>query len=222
MLRLSLFLLTLLFSAAVCAQQTTSQRLAEECRKELSTEQHYSMLWVFPPEYWQLSYGEAANMNKAEIQQVVDWLAPYTLVLVADGEVAPLGNVVFNTKTELTPELKLLNASNQAFAPLKAEAINERTASFLAVMKPVIAQLLGQEAKNIHFFLFPAADKNGAQIVTARQSGTFALQLRKKVFQWRTPFSALLPPKRCPMDGQQMDGAWEFCPYHGVGLMPAK
>ena len=89
-------------------------------------------------------------------------------------------------------------------------------------MKPVIAGMLGHKPKNIHFFLFPANSSKGSPLVQATGKGRFAMVVNKREFLWRTPFAALMPPKRCPIDGEQLNGGWEFCPYHGVELMKQK
>lgn len=211
-------LLALAFPLA--AQQSTSAKLAEECRQEHITDSSYSMVWVFPTEYWTLSYREKGNMSEAEIQRVVEWMSPYTLVLIADGSIAPLGNVVYRTKTELSQQLSL-TAGQTTAKPLKPDEINEQTRAFVAVMKPVIAQMLAMEAKNIHFVLFPAAP-NEKPLIEPKQKGSFTLHLRDLTFSWRTPFAAITPAKRCPIDGEEQNGSWEFCPWHGVPLMEKK
>ena len=222
MLRL-ISVFTLMFCClCASAQMSASQQLAEEARKELTTDSSYTMVWMFPTEYWALSYGEKATMSEAEIQQVIDWLSPYTLALVADGSIAPLGNVVYNTKSELRKQVILLSGSGDDYRPLEDAEINEKTRSFLAVMKPVLAGMLGHEPKNIHLFLFPASGKNSKPIVASTQRGRFAMVVENREFVWRTPFAALMPPKRCPIDGEELNGGWEFCPWHGVELMKSK
>lgn len=86
------------------------------------------------------------------------------------------------------------------------------------MMGPVLVNMLGPMGQNMHFFLFSSKKKNGQEIAVAKREGAFSVKLDKREFKWRLPLGSLLPPKVCPIDGEKLNGAWKFCPWHGVAL----
>ena len=88
------------------------------------------------------------------------------------------------------------------------------------MMRPVLSNMLGPMGENMRFFLFPAVDGSGTEIANPTSQNHFAVQLGDHHFRWRLPLGSLLPPKACPDDGQVLNGAWNYCPWHGTKLKP--
>ena len=67
--------------------------------------------------------------------------------------------------------------------------------------------------------LFPAYGNDGIRIADAKEEGSFTVELiGGEAFTWRLPLGSVLPPKVCPVDGEQMSGVWTYCPRHGAEL----
>ena len=78
--------------------------------------------------------------------------------------------------------------------------------------------MIGPMGQNMHVFLFPAKDKKGQDIAAAKREGFFSVKLDKREFKWRLPLGSLLRQKVCSVDGEKLNGAWKFCPWHGTEL----
>lgn len=60
----------------------------------------------------------------------------------------------------------------------------------------------------------PLANKK----IDVKKEGKFSMLMDKTEYKWRLPLSSLLPPRLCPIDDEKLNGAWKFCPTHGVEL----
>ena len=79
--------------------------------------------------------------------------------------------------------------------------------------------LLGPAGRNFHFFFFPATTEAGTAIADPRLPGDFSVRVVNERYSWRLPLGSLLPEKVCPADGERLNGAWLFCPWHGDRLV---
>ena len=78
--------------------------------------------------------------------------------------------------------------------------------------------MLGPMGQNVHFYAFSATDNAGNRIADARKEETFSVTLTGREYKWRLPLGSLLPPKKCPLDGEILNGAYKYCPWHGAKL----
>ena len=85
-------------------------------------------------------------------------------------------------------------------------------------MKPVLVNMLGPMGEHMEFFFFPRTSASGQPIADAKAEGSFRFGVGKDVYDWRLPLGSLLPQKTCPVDGERLSGAWEYCPWHGKKL----
>ena len=74
----------------------------------------------------------------------------------------------------------------------------------------------------VNFHLSNRPNKKGEKLVNPKEKENFEIRLDKEVFQWRLPLGALLPPRYCPTDDEELSGAWNYCPYHGKALKETK
>ena len=52
----------------------------------------------------------------------------------------------------------------------------------------------------------------------AKKEGFFLVELGENEFRWRLPLSSLLPLTICPTCGEELSGAYKFCPWDGTKL----
>lgn len=81
-----------------------------------------------------------------------------------------------------------------------------------------MAQMLGQFGEGMRVFLFDAKQLNEEAPLDLTAANDFALSWGETNLKWTLPFASMLPPKYCPIDGEQMKGNWNYCPVHGVKL----
>jgi len=63
-----------------------------------------------------------------------------------------------------------------------------------------------------------SAASAGRRIADAKEEGSFAVLIGEKKYRWKLPLGSLLPPKTCAECGEELSGAFKFCPYEGTKL----
>jgi hypothetical protein len=55
-------------------------------------------------------------------------------------------------------------------------------------------------------------------LVRMKQRGQPSIDLFDTHYSWRLPIGSLVLPRTGPVDGEMLNGAWDYCPWHGVRL----
>ena len=192
--------------------------LTQETQKMSEEAGEITLIWWIPEEYWRTSFEQDPNMTEAQIEEILKVLHPYLLISVVDGKVGAFGGVTYKPEATIQNDIQVIDRQGIQYSPLSDDIINVDMQNLLAMLKPVLVNMLGPLGQNMHFFLFPPKGKDGRDIAAAKEEGTFTVKLDKREFKWRLPLGSLLPQKVCPVDGEKLSGAWKFCPWHGVKL----
>lgn len=185
--------------------------LIADTQKETPDPDRVTTVWWLPEEYWSISMGEA------DAEDALAVLRPYVVIGVIDGPIGPFGGIDFSSREELVGAVRLEDGDGAVHAPLDPGTIDPDVRSLLSMMTPYLSSILGQMGQNLHFFVFDG-QKGGSPLLNAREEGSFAVLVREERFEWRLPLGSLLPPKYCPVDGEKLSGAWNYCPWHGAEL----
>lgn len=189
-----------------------------ETQKMSESANEMTMIWWVPEEFWRVSFEQDPNITAAQIEELLKVLRPYMIIVVIDGKIGAFGGVTYKPKATIQNSIQVIDSQGTHYRPLSDEKIDADTKNFLSMMKPGFVNMLGPMGQNMHFFLFPPKNKKGQDIAAAEREGAFSVKLDKREFKWRLPLGSLLPPKVCPVDGEKLNGAWKFCPWHGVEL----
>jgi len=192
--------------------------LVQETQKRSDNPTEMTFIWWIPEEYWQVSFAQNPNMTATQIEDFVKVFRPYTVVAAVDGTMGTYGSVNYKSEAEIRSNIKLVDAQGSAYLPLSEEEINADTKSFLAAMKPMLANALGPIGQNMYFFIFPAQDKSEQRIADAKREGVFLVKLGDREFRWKLPLGSLLPPKVCPVCQEKISGSYKYCPWDGAKL----
>ena len=192
--------------------------LIAETQKALQEANEVTMVWWMPEEFWYYSLTADPNLTAAGVEELLALFRPYHIMMVADGVVGPVGGITYQSEAQVRAELRLVNVAETRYEPLPLSELNTDLVNFLAAMRPLLANALGETGQNMHFFVFPAFTDDGDRFGRPDEEGRLTVELGTSAFSWRLPLSALLPPKYCPVDGERLDGAWRYCPWHGVEL----
>lgn len=187
--------------------------------RQSSDPERLTMVMWFPNIFWEWSFSQDAAVSeemRAEFMSVVE---PYVMVGVVDGTIGPFGGPTFTEGSELRKTVKLIDSKGKHYDPLEADAISSDAANFTAMMKPMLANMIGPMGANMEFFYFPARTGQGLPIARADKEGNFSITVADEAYEWRTPLGSVLPFRYCPKDNEQMSGAWSFCPWHGKKLV---
>lgn len=195
------------------------QALVEETQQMLRKSDAMTFVWWMPEEFWRASLAEDSTIPETAIEEFVEVLHPYIIVVAVDGRIGPFGGVTYEPEATVRADIHLVDGHGGLYPPLGEDGIDPDTRNFLSMMKPFLANLLGPMGQNMNFFVFPSKTKKGQTIADATEEGFLAVRMRDEEFKWRLPLGSLVPPKICPVDGERLNGAWRFCPWHGVELV---
>ncbi len=194
------------------------EALTNETQKMASDPDKMTLIWWIPEEYWLASFSQDPSISDAQAEELVSVLRPYTLILAVDGNIGTMGGVTYKSEEVMRAEILLKDVKGNAYRPYGEDKITPDAKNFMAIMKPIFANILGPFGENMHFFLFPAKNGGVEYIAQAKMEGGFTVKMGEREFKWRLPLGSVLPPKICPIDGEKLNGAWKYCPWHGVKL----
>ena len=181
-----------------------------------------TLVWWAPQEYWRATFSQDPIISQAQADEIVNFLRPYTIFFVVDGSMGKFGAVDYKSESEIRANIQVSDNQGVLYHPLSEDEVNQNAKDFLLMMKPVFASMIGPMGQNMHAIVFPGKDAKGQPIADAKKEGNFSVKLYEGEFKWRLPLGVLLPEKICPQDGEKMNGAWKFCPWHGVALTESK
>jgi hypothetical protein len=192
--------------------------LTSETQKSSPDADKMILVWWIPEEYWQASLSQDPTISAAQLTEFVKVLKPYNVFVIVDGKIGTFGGVTYKPEEEIRKSIELVDREGNKYSPLYEARVDPDTKNLLSMMKPVLANILEPVGENMHFYLFPQMNKAGKPIIEAKKEGGFTLKLGGSDFKWKLPIGSLLPPKVCPIDGEELNGAWKYCPWHGEVL----
>lgn len=192
--------------------------IISETQKEATGSKALGLVWWIPEEVWKAILEEDGGLTPEGIEGILGVLRPYLVIAAVDGSFGPMGAPSFRSQEALRGSLTVIDERGNEYRPLKEEEISGDAKNLFASMKPGLAGIAGPIGEHMHFFCFPAKTEEGRLIADPLESGELAVKMGDKTFQWRLPLGSLLPPKVCPVDGEQLNGAWIYCPWHGDKL----
>ncbi len=200
----------------------TLNDLTSETQRASQDPNRIGLVWWLPIEFWEISMATGpAPSTPEQVSAVTSVLRQYTMFAIADGLVGQFGGVTWFAKEDVRASLLLQDASGTRFAPLTDAQVSPDARNLAAIMKPILSGMLGPMGEHMDFFFFPSKSAEGRLIADAKAEGSFRLQIGEEPYDWRLPLGSLIPKKRCPVDGEQLNGAWKYCPWHGKKLKPA-
>jgi hypothetical protein len=177
-----------------------------------------TLVWWLPEEYWKASFASSSSITESQQEKFFQLMRPYVLVAVVHGEIGLFGTVAYQDEKTIRESLALVDGDGLSHKPVPAQNYNAELESFLTMMKPVMAKMLGPFGENLNFYVFDAKSGKGVAIANPTKEGKFSILLGEDKFTWRLPLSSLLPPKVCPKCHESLSGAFNFCPYDGTPL----
>ncbi|MBZ5495094.1 MAG: zinc ribbon domain-containing protein [Acidobacteriia bacterium] len=195
--------------------------LTQETQKLARTPGDITMVWWIPEDYWRASMAVNSQMTKAKLDEFIELLSPYTMVAVVDGKIGTFGSVTYKSEESIRESIVIKDNQGQSYIPLAEDAVSANMKTMLQIIKPMVANMLGNMGQNLHFVLFPTRTKEGTLIADAWKKGSFRVFLGTREFKWRLPLDSLLPGKKCASCGEEAKGSWIFCPWCGAKLPAA-
>lgn len=196
----------------------TLESLNQETRQQLNGAGVADFVWWLPTDWWRLTLGGNETVPATFLRRTETALAEYTLVLIAHGNAGP-DSLTWADESALRAEVSLIDRQGLEYPPIVTEQVSADARAAVDAIRPSFATLLGPAGRNFHFFFFPATTETGTAIADPRLPGEFTIRVVEERYTWRLPLGSLLPEKVCPRDGERLNGAWLFCPWHGDRLV---
>jgi hypothetical protein len=192
--------------------------LVRDTQQQSKDSEGTTIVWWMPQEIWQSGLSSDGKLSPAQVEHVLSILRPYLMVAVVGAKAGPSGIPTFLPEELLRSRIRIVDSNGRSYLPLADDKLSADLKHLLTIMKPLFANFLGPMGENLRIFLFPARDADGREIASAPSSRSFDVQLGERRYHWRLPIGSVLPPKACPEDGELLNGAWTFCPWHGTRL----
>lgn len=213
-----LFFVILLAVTGGAATQDASagiQAMIQETQKMKMEDGHLTLVWWIPDQYWEYSFRENSEISDEMAADFLAVVEGYHLFAVADGQIGSFG--VDMTDYDQLAEHLTLNVGRTRLHPLDSEGLSSEMSGFLAIMKPIMAEMLGQFGEGLEFFAFKPDE--GRPLLDPLSEGKFTVMVGDRRFFWRTPMGFLLPPKWDPETNEEFPGNYNFNPFTGVELV---
>lgn len=221
------FMLFLALAAGVslpygsCAAASASLNdLVRDTQKQGDVPGQLTMVWWVPEEFWTVSFAQEKSLTPQQVEAFLGTVRPYLLVAALDGKIGPMGGAEFVGKDVLQANIRVRDARGNVYLPLAEDKLSADVKNLASMLRTMFGNMMGPMGEGMHMFFFPAAATDGTIIARATQEGSFAVELRDQSYPWRLPLGSLMPRRACPVDGEHLNGAWKFCPWHGKPLEP--
>ena len=210
------FLATLMFSSAF-TYASDIQSLINDTQRIVQKDKTLNLVWWIPVEYWEVSLKEDKTLTEEQIKGFVEALEDYTTFAVVVGESGVFGGMKFEPRDQILKNTEL-KVGEETLRPLNKEDMNADAQAFFTMMKPLMAQMLGQFGRGMEFVAYPNK-KNGKLIIDPKLQGGFTYTCYDNKHKWRLPLGSLLPPMIDETSGEVFPGNYNFNPFTGAKLI---
>lgn len=167
---------------------------------------------------WEYSAKASPQIDEAFLKDMLRIVKGYNIFGVVVGKRDAGELIRFADEEAIWNTLVLLGQDSVEYQPIPEDEMSEELDYLLRVMQPMYAQMMGQFGENMHFVVFQKRNSAGELIADPVMEKNIRLHTSGVDFEWRLPMSALVPKKKCPEDGELVNGTWKYCPYHGNEL----
>jgi hypothetical protein len=195
------------------------EAMIQETQKMSRAPDEMTLVWWLPEQFWQASMAQDPTVTKAQVDQFLETIRPYTMIAVVDGRIGAFGGVTYKSEEAVRTSVKIKDDKGWSYTPLSESEVDPDTKNLLQILKPIIANLLGPMGQNMHFILFQSKTKDGRSIADATGEGMLNIVVAEKEFKYRLPLGSVLPPKYDPKTGEKFPGNYTYNPFTGSKLV---
>lgn len=203
--------------AAFTARGADLQRLLLDTQRTVQDPSSIIMVWWIPTEYWGAVLKDNPGITPEVLKQFETTLGSYMLFAVAALDIGPMGGMTSRGRPKIEANSQLL-MDGKPVPLLTDKEIGADAQNFVSMMKPMMANMLGQFGQGMEFMLYPNPATKGGAKISAVNEGQFAYKSFGNEFKWRLPIGSLLPPRKDPATGEEFPGDFKFNPYTGGKL----
>lgn len=188
------------------------------------SEDHTGIVWWLPNEFWESTYARDTTTSDKDKSAMLAAVEGVSLLGVVQADISPLGSFKFYPKEDVQKNMVITFTGKDGKSrrvPVEKD-INPDLKVLLGIIKPMLAQAIGNMGENLHFFVLKDKDEDGNRILDPYEGGV--LNFKLKEFSGRDifaniylPLNSLYVPRNCP-NGRPADVTWDYCPWSGEKL----
>lgn len=210
-----------MFVVAGCVpdgQGADVQKLIQDTQILDQNQDKFRLIWWIPTEYWEESFRDVPSFTADQKQEFYRAVDDYIVFCVVDATMSPFGSVIPASRDQIADDLSLVIDQGAQQRPLTDARVSSDAKNLFAMMKPVMANMLGQFGQGMEFFCFKGTDSEGKALLDPKGKGALSVHLGKATYKWRLPLGSLLPPKYDPQTGEAFPGNYIYSPFTGQKL----
>jgi hypothetical protein len=219
---LVVFLLTLaVLGGNRVISETAQQQLNEivrDTQRQGNRAGRVTLVWWLIPEFWRAAMAASATVPVDKIDEMVTSIRDINVFVIVDAKIGASGTADFASSDELQKTLSVIDTLGKPVGLIPSEKQSAATKNMLAIMKPVMTNMLGEFGKNLTFFVFEGKNQNGSRRIDPAKPGSLIVKLNAEEFRWRLPLGSLLSRKICPKCNETFPGNYAFCPFDATPL----
>jgi hypothetical protein len=181
--------------------------------------QDLTMVWWVPTQFWERSMRDDPATTQQTVDRFTSTLEPYTLVIVMSGQLRPFGGMTFKSADAVRASVTIRDAQDVSYSPLPDAAISADAKNLLAVVRPIVANMLGPMGQNFNCLLFKSKTKAGRPLADPLSEGLLTVVVAGEEFRFRLPLGSLLPAKYDPATHDEFPGNYLYSPFNGTKLV---
>lgn len=221
-----IFLTIISFTFVMCsisyAENVDLQQFVQETQKMSQDQKSFRLFWWIPTEYWEESFRNEPDMTQAQKESFYNAVDDYIVMVVIDAKTTEFGSIIPVSEDEIVAKLSLSIGKEKHLRPLTDSEVTSDTKNLFSIMKPLMANMLGQFGQGMVFVCFQGKDGNGKRLVDPRGSQSFSISYSGDTLKWRLPLGSLLPAKLDKITGEEFPGNYMYNPFTGNKLIDKK
>ena len=202
------------------ADSQNVQNMVQETMKFDRDDGVFRLIWWIPTEYWEESFKTAPNMTDAQRQEFYKVVTNYVVIAVIDAKTSMLGSLTANPRDVILSKISLTAGASEPMKPLADTEISGDAKNLFSMMKPVLANLMGQFGNSMEFIFFKGIDDRGVHLLDPTRQGLLTINYDSSKYAWRLPLGSLLPAQYDAQSGEAFPGNYIFSPFTGTKLTP--
>jgi len=207
--------LSLMPLVAPAEPQPDVQAIVHETQQLSRDADKMVFVWWMPEQFWKASLQERA-LSEQKTEKFMSVVRRYTTIAVVDGRLGAVGGLTYSNEEEMRSTVSVKDLKGRIHRPIDVLDADPDMRNLVAVMKPILGNMLGPLGTNMHFFLFQTDDRQ--QVVDATSEGTLEIHAADATFKYRLPLGSVLSPRYDTKTGEQFPGNYSFSPYMGNKL----
>jgi hypothetical protein len=216
-----LMVITFLIGFSTFCQENINVDVVDYVREVQIWQKHgnnMSFTFWIPTSYWEIALKDSPSVRQEDAQYFASLFQDYVFICALDFEINTNTTMIYTQEQDLRNSISIVDSKGKKYFPLENDQLSEEVYSVSELLSPMFAQMLGQMGEGMHFYFFEIKDKQGNNIIDEYTKGEFTIKHSNHDFKFQLPLVCLLPPKTCPIDGAEMKGNWNYCPFHGKKL----